>query len=148
MFLKLCIWWIIKTKADVACGNIEIMSRGDKAISRFPAADHKLLEIRCQCHPSTFISLKAYTEFGLYDCGASVLLQIMSTIRFINKCRTYNSYGVGGICRQVCLVKTFKSLNEKIFVFVPKYFLVNGMDIVIWWWESRSLFISCFSLES
>lgn len=58
-----------KTNADVIYGDIEIIeSVGDKYISRFPKANHILLKRRMSIfHPSTFISLKAYKELGLYD---------------------------------------------------------------------------------
>lgn len=67
--LKIVYDEFIKTKADVIYGNIEILEAvGHNVISRFPVANHKLLKDKMSVfHPSTFISLKAYREFGLYD---------------------------------------------------------------------------------
>lgn len=59
----------LKSKADIIYGNIEIIEQvGDHEISYFPIANHNLLKERMSIfHPSTFISLKAYKSFGLYD---------------------------------------------------------------------------------
>lgn len=108
-----------KTKADIIYGNIEIIEEvGNEVISHFPVANHKLLKNKMSIfHPSTFISLKAYKEFGLYDTSYRSAADYEFLLRlFMNKCHfSYIPQVLAGFRAEGLSSKNFKlSLNENI----------------------------------
>lgn len=79
----------LKTKADIIYGNIDIREQvGDNVISHFPIADHLLLRNKMSIfHPSCFISLKTYQEFGLYDVNYRLAADYEYLFKlFVNGC--------------------------------------------------------------
>jgi glycosyltransferase involved in cell wall biosynthesis len=116
----------LKTKPDVIYGNIEVIEKvGNKVISRFPTANHKLLRNKMSVfHPSTFISLKAYKEFGLYNISYRSAADYEFLLRlFINGCVFFYIPQVLAVFRAEGLSsKNFKlSLEENIRI-RSKYF--------------------------
>jgi glycosyltransferase involved in cell wall biosynthesis len=116
----------LKTNADIIYGNIEIIEEvGDKVISRFPTANHKLLRNKMSIfHPSTFISLKTYREFGLYDISYRSAADYELLLRlFINKCHFfYIPIVLAVFSAEGLSSKNFKlSLNENMRI-RSKYF--------------------------
>lgn len=80
----------LKTNADIIYGNIDIREQvGDNIISHFPIANHLLLRNKMSIfHPSCFISLKTYQEFGVYDVGYRLAADYEYLLKlFVNGCR-------------------------------------------------------------
>lgn len=80
----------LKTKADIIYGNIDIREQvGNHVISHFPIADHLLLRNKMSIfHPSCFISLKTYQEFGLYDVSYRLAADYEYLLKlFVNGCQ-------------------------------------------------------------
>lgn len=77
------------SNADIIYGDIEILEQvGGKLISHLDVANHDFLLNRMSIfHPSTFISLKTYQKFGLYDTSYKLAADYEYLLKlFVNNC--------------------------------------------------------------
>ena len=60
----------LNINSDIYYGDIEILEEeDDDYVSKFEIADHTLLKNKMSIfHPSTFVKLSVYKNFGFYDC--------------------------------------------------------------------------------